>query len=113
VDYGGGTRAWGKPGVSRPYCKQAVLSSEVDTSGTGPAAMAGIRESPRLARRFEAVVFDWDGTVVPGRRSDATRIRGLVEQASAHRLDLAVVSGTDAGNVEMASSRPGPPVPAG
>jgi len=98
-------------GFPRPYCKQAMLRSEVDTSSIGPAAMAGIRESPRLARRFEGVVFDWDGTAVPDRRSDATRIRGLVEQASAHGLDLAVVS-TPTWGMSMASSRPGPPGPA-
>ena len=32
-----------------------------------------------LARRFEAAVFDWDGTAVPDRRADAARVRRLVE----------------------------------
>ena len=45
-------------------------------------------------------MFDWDGTAVPDRRADATRIRTLVEQASAHGLELAVVSGTHVGNVD-------------
>ena len=54
----------------------------------------------RLARRFEAIVFDLDGTAVPERRADATRIRSLVEEASARGLELAVVRGTDVGNVD-------------
>ena len=65
-----------------------------------PVSVQAIRQSPALARRFEAVIFDWDGTAVPDRRVDATRIRGLVEQACAHGLELAVVSGTHVGNVD-------------
>ena len=32
-----------------------------------------------LARRFEAIVFDWDGTAVPDRSADASRLRALLE----------------------------------
>ena len=53
-----------------------------------------------LARRFEAIVFDWDATAVPERRADAPRIRSLVEEASVRGLELAVVSGTHVGNVD-------------
>ena len=35
---------------------------------------------PAVARRFEAIVFDWDGTAVPDRGGDATRMRALVER---------------------------------
>jgi len=63
-----------------------------------------------LARRFEAIVFDWDGTAVSDRRADATRIRKLVEQACAHGLELAVVSGTHVGNVDgQLAARPAGP----
>ena len=31
-------------------------------------------------RRFEAVVFDWDGTAVPDRHADAATLRALVEE---------------------------------
>jgi trehalose/maltose hydrolase-like predicted phosphorylase len=65
---------------------------------------------PALARRFEAIVFNWDGTAVPDRRADATRIRKLVERACAHGLELAVVSGTHVGNVDgQLAARPAGP----
>lgn len=38
---------------------------------------------PGLDRRFEAIVFDWDGTAVADRAADATRLRTLVEELSA------------------------------
>ncbi len=50
--------------------------------------------------RFEAVIFDWDGTAVPDRTADATRLRGLVEQLCAKGVDCAIVSGTNATNVD-------------
>ena len=43
---------------------------------------------PALDRRFEAVVFDWDGTAVPDRSADATELRELVEELCALGLDL-------------------------
>jgi trehalose/maltose hydrolase-like predicted phosphorylase len=60
-------------------------------------------ETPRqeaLARRFEAVVFDWDGTAVPDRNADANEVRHLVEQLCASGVDVAVVSGTHVDNVD-------------
>ena len=41
-----------------------------------------------LDRRFEAVVFDWDGTAVPDRSADASELRALVEELCALGLDL-------------------------
>jgi hypothetical protein len=65
---------------------------------------------PLLARRFEAIVFDWDGTAVPDRHADATRMRRLVEDACAAGLELAVVSGTHVGNVDdQLTARPAGP----
>ena len=50
--------------------------------------------------RFEAIVFDWDGTAVPDRGADATELRVLVEQLCAAGMDLAIVSGTHVDNVD-------------
>jgi trehalose/maltose hydrolase-like predicted phosphorylase len=53
-----------------------------------------------LDRRFEAVVFDWDGTAVPDRGADASGVRSRVERLSAAGMDLVVVSGTHVANVD-------------
>ena len=53
-----------------------------------------------VARRFEAIIFDWDGTAVPGRHSDASEVRGLVELLCGAGVDVAVVSGTHVDNVD-------------
>ncbi|MGZ6896288.1 MAG: glycosyl hydrolase family 65 protein [Acidimicrobiia bacterium] len=53
-----------------------------------------------LDRRFEAIVFDWDGTAVPDRRADAGSVRELVEALCAAGVEVAVVSGTHVGNVD-------------
>ncbi len=53
-----------------------------------------------IARRFEALVFDWDGTAVPDRQADATRVRELVESLCAAGMHIVVVSGTHVGNVD-------------
>jgi trehalose/maltose hydrolase-like predicted phosphorylase len=57
-------------------------------------------ETPELRRRFEAIVFDWDGTAVPDREADASSLRALVEELCASGLHLAVVTGTHIGNVD-------------
>jgi trehalose/maltose hydrolase-like predicted phosphorylase len=51
-------------------------------------------------RRFEALVFDWDGTAVPDRAADAAAVRAGVEAACALGLHVAVVSGTHVGNID-------------
>jgi trehalose/maltose hydrolase-like predicted phosphorylase len=51
-------------------------------------------------RRFEAVVFDWDGTAVPNRRADASDVREVVERLCAAGMNVAVVSGTHVGNID-------------
>jgi trehalose/maltose hydrolase-like predicted phosphorylase len=53
-----------------------------------------------LDRMFEAVVFDWDGTAVPDRASEAGELRALVEESCARGLDLFVITGTHVGNVD-------------
>jgi trehalose/maltose hydrolase-like predicted phosphorylase len=63
-----------------------------------------------LDRRFEAVIFDWDGTAVPDRSADAHALRALVEELSALGLDLVIVTGTHVGNVDgqLGARPPGP-----
>lgn len=63
-----------------------------------------------LDRRFEAIVFDWDGTAVPDRHADASRLRELIEDLCALGLDLCVVTGTHVGNVDgQLQARPSGP----
>ncbi len=63
-----------------------------------------------LARRFEAIVFDWDGTAAADRQADVVGVRGLVEEASMLGLELAVVSATEVGDVDaQLAARPAGP----
>ena len=63
-----------------------------------------------LDRRFEAVVFDWDGTAVPDRSAEAGALRRLVEELCALGFDLGVVTGTHVGNVDgQLQARPAGP----
>lgn len=64
------------------------------------ASGAGACLPPELRRRFEAVVFDWDGTAVPDRDADASRVRGLVENLCGLGAHVVVVSGTHVGNID-------------
>lgn len=65
---------------------------------------------PGLDRRFEAVVFDWDGTAVTDRAADAGRLRTLTEELCAFGLDLIVITGTHVGNVDgQLQARPAGP----
>jgi trehalose/maltose hydrolase-like predicted phosphorylase len=82
--------------------REEMASREVDAAvllearkARGETSLTG-----KLARRFEAVVFDWDGTAVPDRAADASRLRVLVEQLSEAGVHLAVVTGTHLGNVD-------------
>jgi trehalose/maltose hydrolase-like predicted phosphorylase len=60
----------------------------------------GTNRTAALARRFDALVFDWDGTAVPGREADASAVRGAVEALGATGMHVAIVSGTHLGNVD-------------
>jgi trehalose/maltose hydrolase-like predicted phosphorylase len=53
-----------------------------------------------LGRRFEAAVFDWDGTAVADRHADAGRVRELFAALLEAGFDLAVVTGTNIANVD-------------
>ena len=64
-----------------------------------------------LDRRFDAFVFDWDGTAVPDRRADASGVRAAVERLCALGADVAVITGTHIGNVDpQLGARPAGPL---
>ena len=63
-----------------------------------------------ITRRFEGVMFDWDGTAVADRSADASSVRAIVETLCARGVDVAVVSGTHVGNVDgQLAARPAGP----
>jgi trehalose/maltose hydrolase-like predicted phosphorylase len=53
-----------------------------------------------IDRTVEAVVLDWDAVAVAGRRAAAAPVRRRVLALTAAGVDVAVVSGTDAGHVD-------------
>ena len=53
-----------------------------------------------LARRFDAFVLDWDRIAVPDWQAQASALRVAVERLCALAADVAVISGTDVGNVD-------------
>jgi trehalose/maltose hydrolase-like predicted phosphorylase len=59
-----------------------------------------LQRYPQLDRRFEAVVFDWDGTAVPDRSANASRARRLIEDLCAFGMEVVVVTGTHIRNVD-------------
>jgi trehalose/maltose hydrolase-like predicted phosphorylase len=63
-----------------------------------------------LARRFEALLFDWDGTAVLDRQADGSEVRELVDELCAYGFVLGIVTGTHLGNVDgqLAARPPGP-----
>jgi trehalose/maltose hydrolase-like predicted phosphorylase len=80
------------------------------TAATGRGRRHRLQLPPELDRRFEAVVFDWDGTAVPDRAADASPLRDVIEELCACGLDLAVVTGTHVGNVDgQLAARPSGP----
>jgi trehalose/maltose hydrolase-like predicted phosphorylase len=59
-----------------------------------------VRLPRALDRRFEAILFDWDGTAVPDRQADAGKLRRLVDALCGRGMDLGVVTGTHVVNVD-------------
>jgi trehalose/maltose hydrolase-like predicted phosphorylase len=66
----------------------------------GRKAPASHRLPAALDRRFEAIVFDWDGTAVPDRQTDASRLGKLIEELCALGMELGIVSGGDVGDLD-------------
>jgi hypothetical protein len=72
--------------------------------------IAGLELPYALDRRFDAFVFDWDGTAVPDRKADASAMRDAVERLCALGADIAVITGTHIGNVDpQLGARPARP----
>lgn len=49
---------------------------------------------PELGRIFRAIVFDWDGTAVPDRRSDARALVRAMERSLLDHVLLVIITGT-------------------
>jgi hypothetical protein len=77
-----------------------VIASSPATSRARRALGCAVALPAPIARRDEAIVFDWHGTAVPDRQADAGRVRALVEELCALGMDLAIVSGTHVGNID-------------
>jgi trehalose/maltose hydrolase-like predicted phosphorylase len=62
--------------------------------------IVGLELPAPLDRRFDAFVFDWDGTAVPDRQADAAAMRAAVERLCSLGADVVVITGTHIGNVD-------------
>ena len=89
--------AEGPPAIKLPQRHRSALRAVAAQSNSASIASG---PHPLLDRRFEAVVFDWDGTAVPDRLADAAGVRTLVEDLTSAAVDVIVVSGTHVGNVD-------------
>jgi trehalose/maltose hydrolase-like predicted phosphorylase len=64
------------------------------------AKVRAIESAGELARRFEAAMFDWDGTAVADRQADASELRELLASLVETGFDLAAITGTNVGNLD-------------
>jgi alpha,alpha-trehalose phosphorylase len=53
-----------------------------------------------LTRRFSAIIFDWDGTAVPDRQSDATALAIALSQVLTMGTRCAIITGTKLEHIE-------------
>jgi len=74
-----------------------------------PSARTASIPGPAPARRFEALIFDWDHGATPHDRG-AESLGALIEEVCAHGLDLAIVSGVvvDELDAELGARPAGP-----
>jgi trehalose/maltose hydrolase-like predicted phosphorylase len=79
---------------------QPAAENEPQKRARRRRSVAASPQPAELARRFEAVVFDWDGIAVAGRMAGAGRLRALVEELCALGLELGVVTGTHVGDLD-------------
>lgn len=92
-----------KPGVKTvPATRSSKGRSERLAKRTRGASKLALADGSALAlgRRFEAAVFDWDGTAVTDRKADASELRELFGALIEAGFDLAVITGTHIGNVD-------------
>ncbi len=61
-----------------------------------------VNEDLRLDRVFPVIAFDWDGTAVPDRRADATRLGAAMDRLLRAGAHLVVITGTRFGHVDQA-----------
>jgi trehalose/maltose hydrolase-like predicted phosphorylase len=106
------SRASQRAAEARPFAgidpEPYPVAPSLDAAASGPPTLLhangldGVgRSAPNdLNRRFEAIVFDWDGTAVPDRAADATALRATAEALSRAGVDLVIVSGTNLDNVD-------------
>ena len=97
IELAGQDGAVGPPAIKLPQRRRSAPRAVAAQTSSARIASG---PHPLLDRRFEAVVFDWDGTAVPDRLADAARVRTLVEDLTAAAVDVIVVSGTHVGNVD-------------
>src|SRR5262245_49732325 len=86
--------------VSRAGDAVAPYDAGSETAQAAGSDSVSARLPPSLARRFEAAVFDWDGTAVVDRHADASALRQSVEGLSRAGFDIGIVTGTNVGNVD-------------
>ncbi|HEX7049438.1 MAG TPA: glycosyl hydrolase family 65 protein [Longimicrobiales bacterium] len=55
---------------------------------------------PPLRKPFRVLAFDWDGTAVVDRREDAARVRRPLERLLRAGVPIAVITGTNFGNID-------------
>ncbi|MCL5264464.1 MAG: glycoside hydrolase family 65 protein [Chloroflexi bacterium] len=55
---------------------------------------------PQLARSFNIIAFDWDGTAVMSRLEDATPVRQRLEPLLQFGVQVVVITGTNFGNID-------------
>ena len=71
-----------------------------DVEAIAGAAQHAVDLRPLPDRRYEAVVFDWDGTAVPDRAADTSALRQRMAELSARAVHQVVVTGTHIENVD-------------
>lgn len=76
--------------------EQSMTTVEVSAAASGAVRP----ETDSLRRLFRAIIFDWDGTAVVDRREDATPVATFAEALLRRGVWLAVVTGTNFGNID-------------
>jgi trehalose/maltose hydrolase-like predicted phosphorylase len=83
-----------------------MLRSKLDMTGAPSARAGGLSHEPAPARRFEALIFDWDRGDEPHDRG-AEHLGATIEEACAHGLELAIVSRMVVGELDaVLAARP-------
>ena len=81
---------------ARPNQIPNVTPSAVEHS----SSLLPLSEPARLQRPFSIIAFDWDGTAVENRSSDASAVRLLIEKLLSDGVLIVIITGTNFGNVD-------------